>query len=99
MPRPTTWVTELRHYIDEETEEWLEDMPGPALNLALALGSIVGWVTDRPRAGDAHRLTRCRISSSRTISPASLVLPSPTSSAMNKFTRGSSRALRSGSSW
>ena len=31
-------------------------------------------------------------------SPASIVFPSPTSSAMNRFTRGSARAFRSGSS-
>ena len=36
MSRPTTWVTDLRHYIDEETDDWAEDMLGPALNLALA---------------------------------------------------------------
>ena len=59
MPRPTTWVTDLRHYIDEETDDWVEDMPSPALNLALALGSIVAWVTDRPRAGDAHTNVPC----------------------------------------
>ena len=40
-----------------------------------------------------------RSSSSRAISPASIVLPRPTSSAMNRLTRGRRRALRSGSSW
>ena len=37
MSRPTPWVTDLRHYIDEETDDWVEDMPGPALKMALAL--------------------------------------------------------------
>ena len=40
-----------------------------------------------------------RSSSSRTISPASIVFPSPVSSAMNRLTRGSRSAFRSGSIW
>ena len=32
-------------------------------------------------------------------SPASIVLPSPTSSASSRFVRGDSRARRKGSSW
>ena len=40
-----------------------------------------------------------RSSSSRAISPASMVLPSPVSSAMNRLTRGSFSALRGGSIW
>ena len=43
--------------------------------------------------------TFLRRSSSRVMSRASIVLPRPTSSAMNRLTRGRSRALRSGSSW
>ena len=40
-----------------------------------------------------------RRSSSRTISPASMVFPSPVSSAMKRLTRGSSNAFRNGSIW
>jgi hypothetical protein len=40
-----------------------------------------------------------RKSSSRAINPASIVLPSPVSSAMKRVTRGSTSALRSGSIW
>ena len=40
-----------------------------------------------------------RSSSSRAISPASIVLPSPVSSAMNRLTRGRRSAFRSGSIW
>ena len=39
-----TYVTDLRHYLDD-TED-LADMPGPALNLAMTLTSIVAWATD-----------------------------------------------------
>ena len=52
--------------------------------------------------GGATTTTRCtfwRSNSSRMISPASIVLPRPTSSAMNRLTRGIRSALRSGSSW
>ncbi len=41
-----TWVTDMRHYLDE-TGSLAATMPAPALNLALFLGSIVGWVTGR----------------------------------------------------
>ncbi len=53
----------------------------------------------RRRAGDDDRVERWRRSSSRAIRPASIVLPRPTSSAMNRLTRGRRSALRSGSSW
>ncbi len=62
ISRPATWVTDLRHYIDEETDDWAEALPGPALNLALALGSIVAWVTDHLPAvdlGDLHTNVPC----------------------------------------
>ena len=52
--------------------------------------------------GGATTTTRCtfwRNSSSRMINPASIVLPRPTSSAMNRATRGIRKALRRGSSW
>ena len=50
-------------------------------------------------AATTMSLTFLRSSSSRAISAASIVLPSPTSSAMKRLTRGSRSALRSGSSW
>jgi hypothetical protein len=54
-----TWVADMRHYLDDEGT--LSDrLPGPALNLALFLGSIVGWVTSHePRAGDLRADERC----------------------------------------
>jgi hypothetical protein len=38
-----TWVTDMRHFPDDQGE--LERMPGPAMNLAVYLGAIVGWVS------------------------------------------------------
>jgi hypothetical protein len=38
-----TYVTDLRHYLDD-TED-LADAPGPALNLAMVFASIVAWAT------------------------------------------------------
>ena len=58
MARAQTWVTDLRHFIDEETDDW-GDLPGPALNLAIALGSIVAWVTDHLPAGELHTNFPC----------------------------------------
>ena len=45
------------------------------------------------------RLARCRSSSSSATRPASIVLPSPTSSASSRLTRGASMARATGSSW
>ena len=56
--RPKTWVVDLRHYLDEETED-LADMPGPALNCAMFFASIVAWVTDHVPAGDPHTNVWC----------------------------------------
>ena len=36
-------MTDIRHYLNEEGQ--LEDLPGPALNLVLFMGSIVAWMT------------------------------------------------------
>ena len=58
MAREQTWVTDPRHLIDEETDDW-GDLPGPALNLAIALGSIVAWVTDHLPAGEPHTNVPC----------------------------------------
>lgn len=44
-----TYVTDLRHYVDEATGD-LAEMPGPALNLAMFLASIVAWVTAQESA-------------------------------------------------
>jgi len=38
-----TMVTDMRHFLDDEGD--LPDLPGPALNIVLFLGSIVAWVT------------------------------------------------------
>jgi hypothetical protein len=47
-----TWVTDMRHYLDEAGP--IGDMPGPALSLALFLGAIVAWVTSGRSAVDAR---------------------------------------------
>ncbi len=39
-----TYVTDLRHFLDDSED--LADLPGPALNLAMVLTSLVAWATD-----------------------------------------------------
>jgi hypothetical protein len=39
-------IANIRHYLDEDGA--LATMPEPALNLALHLGAIVGWVSRSP---------------------------------------------------
>ena len=56
--RPYAWVVDLRHYLDAETDD-LADMPGPALNVAMFMTSLVAWVTDHFAAGDPHTNVWC----------------------------------------
>jgi hypothetical protein len=64
QPMGNTFITDLRHFLDDDG--FLpEDIPGPALNLALFLGSIVGWATSHK--GGRNELTNvpCRRSPAR----------------------------------
>lgn len=58
-----TWVTDMRHYLDDAGR--VAEMPGPALNLALFLGAIVAWVTSGRAAGDTRTNVPCRRSPDR----------------------------------
>jgi hypothetical protein len=58
MERPT-YVTSMQHYLDED-HNTPESMPGPALNLALFLGSIVGWVTTHQQSPKPRTNVPCR---------------------------------------
>ncbi len=58
-----TWITDMRHYLDEAGA--LAAMPAPALNLALFLGSIGGWMTRGPVTGPERTNVRCRRSPGR----------------------------------
>lgn len=53
-----TWVTDMRHYLDESGN--VPAMSGPAANLALFLGSIVGWVTSRGAMRSDRTNVPCR---------------------------------------
>ena len=72
-----------------------------AANVSPNLDSISSFhcrIIDGGHATTTSR-TRRRSKSSLAINPASIVLPRPTSSAMNRLTRGSRSAFLSGSSW
>lgn len=60
MARPDAWIVDMRHYTDERTGDLPDEMPEPALNLALFFGAIVAWVTDHLPAGDEHTNVPCR---------------------------------------
>ena len=59
-PMGNTWVVDMRHYLDEETGDLPDSLPGRVLRLALCVGSIVVWVTDHLPEGDWHTNVRCR---------------------------------------
>lgn len=59
-----TWVTDMRHFLDD-AGAIPEDMPGPALNLALFLGAIVAWVTSGRSAAAQRTNVSCRRSPGR----------------------------------
>lgn len=65
MREPSTWITDLRHFLDEESEDFPESIPEPALNLAVYLGAIVAWVTDHAADPDPHTNVPCRRSPGR----------------------------------
>ena len=50
----STWIVDMRHYLEKETGDLPDSVPGPVLNLALFFGSIVAWVTDHLPEGDWH---------------------------------------------
>ena len=58
-PIGNTWVTDMGHFLDD-AGAIPEDMPGPALNLALFLGAIVAWVTSGRSAPDRRTNVACR---------------------------------------
>ena len=59
MARARTWVTDLRHFLDEETGDFPEGIPGAALNRGVFFGSIVAWVTDHHPEGEPHTNVPC----------------------------------------
>jgi hypothetical protein len=61
-----TWIIDMRHYLDEETGDLPDSLPGPVLSLALFFGSIVAWVTDHLPEGDWHTNVPCRRRPGRT---------------------------------
>lgn len=63
--KPTGWVVDMRHYLDEDTGDLPDGLPTPVLNLALFFGSIVAWVTDHLPEGDWHTNVPCRRSPGR----------------------------------
>jgi hypothetical protein len=58
-----TWVTDLRHFLDERGA--LVDLPSPALNLVLFLSSIVAWVTSGRSLATLRTNVPCRRSPGR----------------------------------
>ena len=63
--KPTSRVVDMRHYLDEETGDVPDELPTPALNLALFFGSIFGWVTNHLPHSDGHTNVSCRRSPGR----------------------------------
>jgi hypothetical protein len=60
MTTPKGWVVDMRHYIDEDTDDFPESLPERVLSLAIFFGAIVAWVTDHLPEGDEHTNVPCR---------------------------------------
>lgn len=58
--KPTGWVVDMRHYLDDQTADLPDRLPTRILSLALFFGSIVAWVTDHLPEGDWHTNVPCR---------------------------------------
>jgi hypothetical protein len=61
---PMTHVADMRHFLDDNGAV-PEDVPGPALNMALFLGSIAGWVTSHQAGPKGRTNAPCRRSPGR----------------------------------
>jgi hypothetical protein len=53
-----TWVTDMRHFLDDAGT--VVALPGRALRLAAFLGSIVAWVTSGRATGNLRTNVMCR---------------------------------------
>jgi hypothetical protein len=60
MVKPTSWVVDMRHYVDEVTGDLPEAIPEQVLSLAIFFGAIVAWVTAHLPEGDEHTNVPCR---------------------------------------
>lgn len=67
-----TYVTDMRHYLDASGAIHGR-LPGPALNLAVFLGAIVGWVSSGPSGAEAQTNVPCRRTPGRQRCPGEIV--------------------------
>jgi hypothetical protein len=58
-----TWFTDATHFLNEQGG--LNDMPGPAVSIAIFLRSIIGWVTMRNACVRERTNITCRRSPAR----------------------------------
>jgi hypothetical protein len=63
--KPTGWVVDMRHYLDEQTGDLPEVIPERVFRLAIFFGAIVAWVTDHLPDGDEYTNVPCRRSPGR----------------------------------
>lgn len=52
-------MTDLTHFLDEETGDFPEGIPGAALNRGVFFASIVAWVTDHYPRDAPHTNVPC----------------------------------------
>ena len=60
IAKPTGWVVDMRHYLDEETGDLPHAISERVLSLAVFFGAIVAWVTDHLPEGDWLTNVPCR---------------------------------------
>lgn len=63
MEKGSTWVTDIRHYLEDGN--LVHGMPTPALTIALHLGSIVAWMTSQESTSVQRTNVPCRRSPGR----------------------------------
>jgi hypothetical protein len=67
-----TWITDIRHYLDP-SGHLPSELPGPALNLALFLGSIIEWMTSQAVTSVERTNVCCRRSPGRRRCPGKII--------------------------
>jgi len=69
---PNTWITDLRHYLDENGD-LPAGMRAPAAHMALFQGAIVAWVTSRSSAVPSRTNVPCRRRAGKPLCTAEMV--------------------------
>ena len=95
--KPSGWVVDMRHYLDEEIGDLPETIPERALNLAVFFGAIVAWVTNHLPEDAWLTNVPCRRRPGRRPCRGEIIAERPTPGFCSRLWPSSDRAVGRGS--